>query len=149
MSAARPLGRGLPAQSVAGASGVLPASMAGAKERLGGYLRDLVDGCVSCMRPDGLFHDVLDDPASFVETNAAQMIACAIYRGVALGCLGEPALAHAERMREAAHRKVDAHGLVRDACGSPRFDGPGTSPEGQAFFLLMEAARRRLPRLRG
>ena len=138
-------GNGWAAAGIAAVIERLPASMTGAKERLGGYLRAVVEGCVSRVRPDGLFHDVMDDPASFVETNAAQMIACAIYRGVALGCLDGSTLAHAERMREAAHRKVDASGLVRDVCGSPRFDAPGTSPEGQAFFLLMEAARRRLP----
>ena len=38
--------------------------------------------------------------------------------------------------------KVDAHGLVQGVCGAPRFDRPGTAPEGQAFFLLMEAACR-------
>jgi hypothetical protein len=27
-------------------------------------------------------------------------------------------------------------------CGAPHFDHSGTAPEGQAFFLLMEAAYR-------
>jgi hypothetical protein len=35
-------------------------------------------------------------------------------------------------------------GLVRGVCGSPEFDHPGTATEGQAFFLLMEAAYRDL-----
>jgi len=29
-------------------------------------------------------------------------------------------------------------------CGAPNFDRSGTATEGQAFFLLMEAARRDL-----
>ena len=35
-------------------------------------------------------------------------------------------------------------GYVRDVCGSPTFEKPGTATEGQAFFILMEAAARDL-----
>jgi hypothetical protein len=45
-------------------------------------------------------------------------------------------------MRKAAHAKVDAFGLVQGVCGAPNFDRSGTATEGQAFFLLMEAAYR-------
>ena len=48
----------------------------------------------------------------------------------------------AVRMRQAAHAKVDDRGFVQDVCGAPHFDSPGTAAEGQAFFLLMEAAYR-------
>ena len=74
------------------------------------------------------------------ETNLAQMLAYTIYRGVAGGWLDAAYLAPADRMRRAAHDKVDAYGLVQDVCAAPHFDRPGTAPEGQAFFLLMEAA---------
>jgi unsaturated rhamnogalacturonyl hydrolase len=37
---------------------------------------------------------------------------------------------------------VDRYGLVQGVCGSPEFSSPGTACEGQAFFLLMEEARR-------
>jgi unsaturated rhamnogalacturonyl hydrolase len=43
---------------------------------------------------------------------------------------------------EAVHTKVDAYGLVQGVCGSPDFGHAGTATEGQAFFLLMEAAHR-------
>lgn len=46
----------------------------------------------------------------------------------------------AEAMRQAARAKVDGLGLVQGVCGSPTFEAPGTATEGQAFFLLMEAA---------
>jgi len=49
---------------------------------------------------------------------------------------------YADRMRRAAHEKVDNYGLVQDVCGVPTFELPGTATEGQAFFLLMEAAAR-------
>jgi unsaturated rhamnogalacturonyl hydrolase len=110
--------------------------------RLVAYVRELLDGCLAHQRRDGLFHDVVDDGATFVETNLAQMLAYTIYRGTAEGWLDAPYRPHADRMRQAAHEQVDEFGLVQGVCGAPRFDRPGTAPEGQAFFLLMEAAYR-------
>jgi len=117
----------------------LPETMAGDKERLIGYVRELIDNVLPHQREDGLFHDVLDNPESFVETNVAQMIAYSIYSGVKAGWLEERYLAAANRMRAAAQAKVDKDGFVRGVCGSPNFDRSGTATEGQAFFLLMEA----------
>jgi unsaturated rhamnogalacturonyl hydrolase len=120
----------------------LPASMNAEKERLSGYVREVLDACLEYRRADGLFHDVVDDPKSFVETNLAQMLAYTIFRGVADGRLPKSYLAEAGIMRRAATAKVDALGYVRDVCGSPTFEKPGTATEGQAFFILMEAAAR-------
>jgi len=122
----------------------LPDRMATEKKRLEAYIRDVVEGCLAHQRPDGLFHNVLDDPKTFAEVNLAQMLAYTIFRGVKGGWLGAGYRARADRMREAARAKVDALGLVQDVCGSPTFEAPGTATEGQAFFLLMEAARRDL-----
>jgi len=69
------------------------------------------------------------------------MLAYAIYRGVQFGVLDRGYLDQAAVMRRAALAKVDRYGFVQDVAGAPRFDRPGTSPEGQAFTLLMEAAR--------
>jgi rhamnogalacturonyl hydrolase YesR len=120
----------------------LPASMGAQKDEIAGWIRDLVDACLEHQRPDGLFHDVLDDPKTFVETNAAQMLAYSIYRGVKGGWMPASYAEKAERLRAAAHAKLDAFGLVQGVCGAPNFDRSGTATEGQAFFLLMEAARR-------
>ena len=120
----------------------LPRSMDPERARLAGHVRAVVEGCLEHQRPDGLFHDVVDDAASFVETNLAQMLAYAIYRGVEGGWLEPAYLERAARMREAAWNKVDRHGLVQGVCGSPDFSSPGTATEGQAFLLLMEAAAR-------
>ncbi|KAJ3003190.1 hypothetical protein NUW54_g5430 [Trametes sanguinea] len=49
--------------------------------------------------------------------------------------------AHADAMRAAAVGKTDEWGFVRDVCGSPTFDKPGTAAEGQAWGVLMEVAR--------
>jgi hypothetical protein len=70
------------------------------------------------------------------------MLAWAIYRGAAEGGLDRSLLPIAERMRTAVRVRVDEDGFVQGVCGAPWFDRPGVAAEGQAFFLLMEAARR-------
>ena len=120
----------------------LPDRMVAEKQEITGYLRELLDACLSFQREDALFHDVLDDPGTFIETNAAQMFAYSIYRGVKGGWIAPSYTARADRIRAAVHAKVDRYGLVQGVCGAPNFDRPGTATEGQAFFLLMEAAYR-------
>jgi unsaturated rhamnogalacturonyl hydrolase len=133
------VGNGWAAAGIVRVIRALPASMSAEKIRLIGYLKEVLDGCLVHQREDGLFHDVLDNTATFVETNAAQMFAYAIFNAVKEEWLDVNYLASARRMREAAHQKVDAFGLVQDVCGAPTFDKPGTAPEGQAFFILMES----------
>jgi rhamnogalacturonyl hydrolase YesR len=136
------VGNGWAAAGLVRVRAALPATMAAERDRLAGYVRETIDGCLAHQRPDGLFHDVLDDPSTFVETNLAQMLAYSIYRGVNEAWLDRPRLEAAERMRAAALAKVDAEGFVQGVCGSPTFDRAGTATEGQAFCLLMEAARK-------
>jgi rhamnogalacturonyl hydrolase YesR len=104
------------------------------------YITEGVDACLGHLREDGLFHDVVDDPTTFVETNLSQMLSYVLFRGMAEGWLGSAYRRPAETMRAAALGKVDRFGLVQGVCGSPHFDRPGTAAEGQAFFLLMESA---------
>jgi len=122
----------------------LPEGMRSERKRLIGYIRQVLDGCLARRRPDGLFHDVVDDPKTFVETNLGQQLSYTIFRGVKAGWLPKTYLREAEAMRRAARSKVDELGYVRDVCGSPTFEKPGTATEGQAFFILMEAAARDL-----
>ena len=119
----------------------LPESMASRRETLVKRVQTVLSAAKACQRGDGAFHDVLDDPSSFVEINFGQMFAYTIYRCVARGWLDEGWLDAAESARAAAYRSVDAFGVVRNVCGAPHFDRPGVAPEGQAFFILMEAAR--------
>ena len=120
----------------------LPKEMAAKKKRLVQYTKEVIDGCLVHRRSDGLFHDVVDDPKTFVETNLGQILVYCIYRGVKQGWLERSYLETAEKMRKAAHGKLDKYGLVHGVCGAPNFESPGTATEGQAFFLLMEAAGR-------
>lgn len=124
----------------------LPAGMVAEKERLAGYHRELLDGCIANMSSDGLFHDFVDEPETFVEVNLSQMLAYSVFRGVRGGWLNHAYLEPANRMRAAAQARVDRHGFVIGVCGAPSFDHPGRSTEGQAFYVLMEAAHRDLVR---
>ena len=134
------MGNGWAMAGMARVIALLPADDPG-RERLIGRVRRLIGAALCHQRADGAFHDVLDDPATFREVNFAQMLAYTIYRGVAAGWLDASLLPAAEKARNAALAEVDAYGLVRNVCGAPYFDRPGVAPEGQAFHILMEAAR--------
>lgn len=134
------VGNGWTAAGITRVIRALPPSMVEEKNRLIGYARELLDAILAYLRPDGFFHDVVDRPETFVETNLPQMLAYTIYRGVKAGYLDKSYLIQADAMREAVYTKVDEWGYVHDVCGAPGFDRPGTATEGQAFFLLMEAA---------
>jgi len=131
-------GNGWSAAGLAQIIEVLPEENKTQRKKLIGYAKELLDVCISFMRPDGLFHDVLDKPDTFIETNLSQMLAYSIYKGVKAGWLEESYLKDAGKMRMAAHSKIDRYGLIQGACSSPLFNKPGTSTEAQAFFLLME-----------
>ena len=118
----------------------LPPSMAAENRRLAAYLNELVDSCLAHLRPDGLFHDVIDDPATFVETTAGLMLAYAIYRGMQAGWLEGSYAVSAGLMRAAGYAKVDENGILQGAAGAPDFQHQGTSAEAQAFLILAEAA---------
>lgn len=93
----------------------------------------------------GGFHDILDDPESFVEVNLAQMTAYTIYRGVLSGWLpAKDWLETAEALRVLSESKLDDYGIIREVCGAPDFDKPGTAPEAQAFYIMMEVAAEKL-----
>lgn len=125
---------------------LLPESHPG-RARLIARVRQLIAAALPYQMEDGTFHDVLDDPATFREVNFAQMLAYTIYRGVKGGWLDASLLPHAEKARQAALAEVDAYGVVRNVCGAPNFDRLGVAPEGQAFHILMEAAREEMAHL--
>ena len=118
----------------------LPSQMESDRQQLITFAIENINGCLKYLRTDGLFHNIVNDSTSFVETNLSQMLAYSIFRGIHSGWLGEEYLAKAELMRNAAHLKVDEFGYVQGACGAPWFNATGRATESQAFFLLMEAA---------
>ena len=122
---------------------LLPEEYREDKERICQMTRGLLAEVLKWMRPDGYFHDVIDDDTTFVETNLSQMAAYTIYAGMADGWLPENHKETAEKLYEAVRKKIDKYGLVQDVCGAPTFDKPGVAPEGQAFFMLLESAAKK------
>lgn len=133
-------GNGWAAAGLARVIRAMPAERKVDRQRLAAFLAELIDGCSSYQRADGLFHDVVDRPDTFVEANLAQMLAFAIYTGVHGGWLPERYRDAADGMRNAARGKMDSFGYVQSVCGAPNFDRLGTSAEAQAFAIMMEAA---------
>jgi rhamnogalacturonyl hydrolase YesR len=134
------VGNGWSAAAAARMIRFMPDSKEAEKRELAGMAKGIIDACLVFQRPDKLFHDVVDDPGTFVETNLAQMLSYTIYCGVKAGWLDASYIIKADEMREAVYKKVDSFGLVQDVCGSPAFDHPGTAVEGQSFYLFMESA---------
>lgn len=137
-------GNGWTAAGIAKIINLLPDGRTDLRNKMVRFGMEVIDGCLSYLRPDGLFHDIIDDSNSFVETNLSQMLAYAIYTGLKAGWLDPGYKEKADFLRLAARAKIDENGIVRDAAGSPSFDKPGTSTEAQSFFLMMESAYRSL-----
>jgi unsaturated rhamnogalacturonyl hydrolase len=138
-------GNGWAAAGVARVIRSLPKERKVDRGRLAAFLTQILDGCLAYQRPDGLFHNVVDQPETFVEANLAQMLAFAIYTGILGGWLPVRYRDAADRMRNAARAKMDAFGYVQGVCGAPNFDLQGRSTEAQAFAIMMEAAGSKLP----
>lgn len=136
-------GNGWAAAGLARVIRSLPDDRAQDRVRLAEFTRQIVDGCLKYQRSDGLFHDVVDQPETFVETNLAQMLAFAIYEGISAAWLPLEYRFHADNMLTAARKKMDANGFVHGVCSAPNFNRPGNSTEGQSFCIMMEAAAKR------
>lgn len=134
------VGNGWALAGIARVINKLPEDFVEKKEQLIKMLLGHLDSCLLYMRPDGLFHDIIDDNDSFVETNLGQMIAYTIYNAWHSGWLLKSYQTQVDKMRQAAHNKVDELGFVQGVCGAPHFNSPGRATEGQAFFILMEVA---------
>ena len=103
------------------------------KMKLAAYTREVLDGCLAHQLPSGLFYDKITEP-NFEETTLPCMLAYTIYRGVNSGWLDESYLPAADRMRAAAHAKVDEYGLLQGASAAPRFNSPEHPPKDRHFF---------------
>ena len=82
-------GNGWTAAALARVIRSLPPERQADRAQLAGILKELLDGCLACQRPDGLFYDEVDNPASYVETNLAAMLGYSIYESVRGGWLPE------------------------------------------------------------
>jgi rhamnogalacturonyl hydrolase YesR len=135
-------GNGWCAAGMAQVIDLLPQERKADKLKLIKYCIDLIDGCIENQLPSGLLYDKITEP-NFEETTLPAMLAYTIYSGVNSGWLDSSYLHAAEKMRKAVYANVDEFGLLQNASKAPRFNSPGTSTEGQAFFLMMEGAFRK------
>jgi rhamnogalacturonyl hydrolase YesR len=122
---------------------LLPLEYAAEKEEIAGKAKTLIDSLLSYLTPNNLIHDFVDDPSTFEEANCPQLLAYSIYSGLMAGWLDSSYLSYAEKIRETVESKVDEYGTVRGVCACPTFDRPGVAPEGQAFFLMLDAVAKK------
>jgi len=120
---------------------LLPGGMESERNMLRGRTLGLIEAAIPYMREDGLFHDILDDPDSYVDCCSSMMFAYAIFKGIADGWLDKKYMAAAEKARNAADSCVDRYGFITPVSGAYEFNRPGLSSEAQSFYILMEAAR--------
>ncbi len=100
---------------------------------------ELLEAMLGYQLEDGRFHDILDDESSFAEGTAAMMTAAFIYRGIKAGWLDRRYEPAAQKVKETMDAYVDRWGIIRQVCGCPHFDRPGTSAESMAAYLMMHA----------
>lgn len=118
------------------------------KEAERGRIKELFDALlermVQSLNENGFLYNAMDDDTSFEETEATEMLAYAIYEGCAYGMVSPDYLALANRVVEVVENRVSEDGLVMGCASSPDFEIYGTSVEGQAHFLMMQAARQKV-----
>jgi len=136
-------GNGWCAAGMAQVIDMLPGERETDRQKLIRYCTDLLDGCIANQLPGGLLYDKITEP-NFEETTLPAMLAYTIYTGIRSGWLDASYMLPADKMRTAIYANVDEFGLMQNASKAPRFNSPGTSTEGQAFFLMMEGAFRKL-----
>ena len=123
----------------------LPGEMKAEKNALKEKYRNLLDRILALQCKDGGYHDVMDDPTTYMESETPAMIACAVYAGMRDGLFEDADPAMKEMHREKADAmsgdvrgKILPDGRIAQAASSPFFDRPGTSVECQAHALMME-----------
>ena len=122
---------------------ILPGERKTDKQKLIKYCTDVLDGCIANQLPSGLFYDKITEP-NFEESTLPAMLAYTIYTAIKSGWLDPSYKIPADKMRHAVYANVDEFGLLQNASAAPLFNAPGTSPEGQAFFLMMDGSFRKL-----
>ncbi|MCL2693792.1 MAG: glycoside hydrolase family 88 protein [Oscillospiraceae bacterium] len=100
--------------------------------------KEILDSMLRFQRDDGIFHDFLDDPATFTDCTSAMMCATFIYRGIREGWLDRKYKHHADKARKTTTKNIDEFGIIHGVCGAPQFKMPGTSVEAQAAWIMME-----------
>ena len=137
-------GQGWMAGALALACKFLPGGQEAHRAHLAELLLKLINSMEAYLRDDYLFHDVLDDPNTFVEVTAALMLSYAIYVGIQASVIPAEKKYLADKILDSVEGHVDEYGIIHEACSSPTFDRPGCSAEAQAFYMLCYGAKEKL-----
>ena len=114
------------------------------RDEMSGFLNRLLDSMLAYQAADGRFHDILDDPESFMDGTSSAMMAAAVFRGILHGYVSGKYRDAAEAAYRTVMEKTDGNGLVREVCGCPDFVSEGTSAEAQAALVMADAWHRKL-----
>lgn len=113
---------------------------------------DLVDALtalVAALEPlqdrSGMWHNILDNPNSWIETSGTALIVYGVEKAIAAGSLDDRFAAMAARGRQALVGAVDLNGHVTGVAGVPGGQEvlPDVNPTGQGAWLLAMAGRLR------
>lgn len=90
------------------------------------FFTELTEGYLSCQDESGMWHQILDDPASYPETSATAMMISAFSRGVRLGLYGKALADAAEKSALKAWQalkgiSIDRNGNVYGVCRGSGF----------------------------
>jgi len=141
-------GNGWAISGMARVIALLPNDYSNQKKRLIFRSKLLIDSALKYIRNDCFFHDVVNDSDTCIENGFSQLLAYGIYRGVADEWLDKSYISYADKIYEAVNNKVNEYGLVMDVCSaSTNFIVPGPNAEGQAFYMLMCAAKMKYNRI--
>ncbi len=108
-----------------------------AAERLCRMAESLMSSMEPYLTDEYAFHDIIDDPAAFIDYTSALMWASAVCRLDSAASLR----ASADKVIASAERHIDVYGILHEVCGAPHFDQIGTSAEAQAAYLIAKAAQ--------
>ena len=114
------------------------------REETASFLNRLLDSMLALQDADGRFHDILDEPDSFLDGASSAMMAAAVLRGILHGYVSAGRRDAAEAAFRTVAGKADGMGLIHEVCGCPDFVSEGTSAEAQAAFVMADAWRRKL-----
>ena len=94
----------------------------------------------------GALNNVINDPNSFADSSSTALIASVTFRLAVLKEDNSTYIHNANAAYDFVRRNIDNNGWLRNTVNPLSFYTPSganeTSPEGQSFVLLLEAARR-------
>lgn len=117
--------------------------MASQRADLQAWTEEIIEAAKSRKAKDGLVHNYIDNSSTFEDTAGSTLLAAASYRLSTLG-LSSSHVDFANQIHSTvAARYINSTGYLTHAVDPLDFGKQGTSsPEGQAFILLMQAGYR-------